>query len=717
MSSVNEGAVEELAALMGIAPSYHDIWGNLHITPPETKEALLKAMGIKDPDSALGEIRLRPWNRLLEPVLVVQERSQPSSVSVHFPLSREEEDSAVLEAALEDEGGCTETFLIKGITPAETRQIEGTRYARSEIPLERPRETGYHSLRVKVKTASRELGGTMRLIVAPEKCFVPDVHTWGISVNLYSVRSEANWGTGDLGDLRKLVRWAGKELGAGFVGLNPLHATTNQPPSGISPYSPISRLYRNPLYIDMEGVLRDYPAAREAAEREAFKAELSALRDGEFIDYRRAASLKGHVLRAAFGDFLKWHMEKGSREALDLMEYIRDEGRPLEDFATFMAIGDYMAAEGARPEACRDCDAPGVEAFRDEHSDDVLFHQFLQWLIHRQMEDVRREADGMAIGIFNDLAVGSVGEGSDAWSHPGLFATGVSAGAPPDAFSPGGQLWYFPPLIPERLRESGYELFIQTIRKNLRDARALRVDHSLGLFRLFWVPEGKEPVEGTYVRYPYEDLLGIIALESARSGSAVIAEDLGTVGEEVREQLERHGMLSYRLFYFERDWSTGAFLPPEAYPPLSISAVTTHDLPTLRGFWAGRDIEVKRGLGLYRDEEDLKMDTAVRERDRELMLSALEAALPGDVAENAREDPHMTPGLSLSIHRFLARTPSALVAANLDDIIFEKDQQNLPGMLASHPNWSRKSGKSLEEILMSPHALELARMYKEEKRA
>jgi 4-alpha-glucanotransferase len=711
--------VEELAALMGIAPSYHDIWGNLHDTPLETKRTILKAMGIKDPAPVLGEMRLRPWNRLLEPVLVVQMGSLPASVPVHLPLSGEEEDKAVLEAVLEEEGGGGETLLIRGITPSETREIEGTRYARAEIPLAQPKDIGYHSLRVRVKTTSRELDGAMRLIVAPERCFVPDVHTWGISVNLYSVRSRANWGTGDLGDLKKLVRWAGKELGAGFVGINPLHATTNQPPSGISPYCPISRLYRNPIYIDMESVLRDYPGAREAAEGEEFRAELSALRNGDLIDYGRAAALKGRGLRAAFGDFLARHMETGSSEARDLMEYVKEEGRPLEDFATFMAIGDYLAAEvaGAWPEAYRDRDAPGVEAFRGEHRDEVLFHQFLQWLIHRQMEDVRREAAGMAIGILNDLAVGSAGEGSDAWGHPGLFARGVSAGAPPDAFSPEGQIWDFPPLIPERLRESGYELFIQTIRKNLRGARALRVDHSLGLFRLFWVPEGKAPVEGTYVRYPFEDLLGIIALESTRVGSAVIAEDLGTVGQEVREQLQRFGMLSYRLFYFERDWSTGAFLPPGAYPPLAISAATTHDLPTLSGFWGGRDIEVKRGLGLYHDKGDLNKDTAGRERDKEFMLSALEAALPGDVAENARKDPEMTPGLSLSVHRFLARTPSALVAASLDDIIFEKDQQNLPGMLAGYPNWQRKSGKGLEKILMSPHALELARMFKEEKRA
>jgi (1->4)-alpha-D-glucan 1-alpha-D-glucosylmutase len=323
----------------------------------------------------------------------------------------------------------------------------------------------------------------------------------------------------------------------------------------------------------------------------------------------------------------------------------------------------------------------------------------------------------MDIGLYTDFAVGSSGGGSDAWGYPGLFAMGVTAGAPPDAFSIKGQDWGFPPLIPEMARESGYELFIRTIRQNMRHAGALRVDHALGLFRLFWIPGGMTPEEGAYVRYPYEDLLRIIALESVRNRAVIIAEDLGTIGEKVREALDSSGMLSYRLFYFERDWPNPMFLPPGTYPEMALTAVNTHDLPTLSGYWAGRDIEVKRRLGIYPDEEALRKDLEERGRDRQYMLDALGEFLPVGFPRSAAEVPEMTPELSLAVHAFLARTPSRLVSVSLEDIQGALDQQNLPGLAKGHPNWRRKAPLMLQELMAGGQARAIAGVFRRESRS
>jgi len=712
--------IDELAALLGISPHYYDIWGTLHVTGLATKESILRAMGIEDTARELKERRLRPWNRLVEPVMVATLGSCPSTLPLHFPLSAGEESGTKITLVLTDEKGASRETRLRGITPAAEKSLDGVRHVRVEAPFEPPSKIGYYSLGVRVTAPSGELSGEMRLIVAPERCFVPEIRTWGINVNLYSIRSRGYWGVGDLGDLRELIRWARDELKAGFLSINPLHATANRPPYEISPYAPISRLYRNTIYADMKSVFSALPGARKVMESGDLARELASLRDGELIDYERASALKLKALRVAFEEFRNEHLEARSPEARDFAAYVEAEGKALERFASYMALEERFGESGGGwqswPPEYRDPEGEAVGEFKRAHPGEILFHQFVQWLLERQLRDAMEQARAMALGIASDLAVGSMAGGSDAWSYPGLFAFGVSAGAPPDSFSPGGQRWNFPPLIPEKLRENGYEIFIQTIRKNLAGAGAVRVDHALGLFRLFWIPEGRPPGEGTYVRYPYEDLLRIIALESARSGTAVIAEDLGTIGDEVREALRRFGMLSYRLFYFERDWSKGIFLPPGSYPDLAISAVNTHDLPTLAGFWEGRDIQLKKILGLYPDVEAADREERARERERQLMLDALGDFLPAGFPRDASLVPGMDPGLSLSIHRFLARTPSRLVAASLDDVLFAEDQQNLPGIWDAH-NWRRKSVADLDGVIGNGFARELADMFRQEGRA
>jgi 4-alpha-glucanotransferase len=713
--------LDRLASLAGIEPMYYDIWGNKHHTSHDAKRAILSSMGIEVIEAELHRRLNAKWLRLMEPTLVVPVSKQPPTIRIHLPLEEGCEKDVRVSLSVEDEDGRKDIHEIEGIKASATREIDGMRYVRAELLNRTDRDLGYYGVRVLCVTPSGEHSARMRLIVTPEACYEPQGRRWGIYANLYALRSARNWGVGDLTDLRDVLRWAGSDLGADFVGINPLHAINNRMPYGISPYSSTSRLYANFIYLDLEKISAGAEFRKLIASPE-FKAEIEALRRSDLIDYEGVAALKMRALEAAFKDFLKRHLRTGTSLAEAFRGYVASEGKPLEDFATFSALEEHLRAKDPGlytwqdwPEECRSAESPAVGEFKREHGDQVLFHQYVQWLMDRQLREASDEAKsiGMGVGIYADLAVGSSGSGSDAWSFPEVFGFGMEAGAPPDNFSLNGQSWGFPPLIPERLRETGYELFVQTIRKNLKYSGALRIDHALGLFRLFWVPRGMSPKEGTYVRYPHEDLLRIIALESVRNKAVIIAEDLGTVSDEIREALLDFGMLSYRLFYFERDWKRNVFRRPEEYPERALTAVTTHDLPTLRGYWEGHDMEVKKALGLYPDEEAYRNDVAGRKRDRERIIEALGHCLP----EGYEPPEKMTPELSLCVHRHIGRSPAKLAVAALDDILGVLDQQNMPGTIDAHPNWRQKYPEPVEEVFKNRHARDLARMFREEGRA
>jgi len=320
----------------------------------------------------------------------------------------------------------------------------------------------------------------------------------------------------------------------------------------------------------------------------------------------------------------------------------------------------------------------------------------------------------MAAGLYGDLAIGAIESGSDGWTYQDVLAEQVTVGCPPDDFNHNGQDWGFPPMIPDKLRESGYELFIRTIRKNMEHMGALRIDHALGLFRLFWIPKGMSPLDGAYVRCNAEDLLRIIALESVRNRTLVIGEDLGTITDEARRMLQRFGILSYRLFYFERNYPDPSFMPPERYPAMALSAITTHDLPTLSGYWSGRDLDLKKQLRIISDEQAYVRQKNDRQRDRNLVLKALEmhGILPGSPAGGPSGIPPMTPELCCAVYQYLSISPAKLALVSLDDVIGTIDQQNLPGTISEYPNWRQKAPLSLEEIMADPRWLNLAKMFR-----
>jgi 4-alpha-glucanotransferase len=544
--------------------------------------------------------------------------------------------------------------------PGRLRLEDGTTLAVGRsLPPDLP--LGYHDLEVPD-------GGTpVRLIVSPGRCPLPDgLRAWGWAVQLYAVRSAQSWGIGDLADLRRLGRRSAS-LGAGFMLVNPLHAPIPVTPPQDSPYFPSSRRFLNPLYLRIEEV----PGAADlGAVLDRAAAEGHALNADRRIDRGRAWNLKLHTLERIWPRFASPELES----------FIRERGTALRDFAIFSVLAEQHAAGWRRwPSEYRRPGSPAVARFAADQADRVRFHQWLQWLLDRQLAS----ASGAA-RLMHDLPIGVDPEGADAWVWQDLLADGITIGAPPDRFNSRGQDWGLPAFVPQRLRERRYEPFVETIRASLRHAGGLRIDHVMGLFRLFWIPRGRSPVDGAYVRYPADELLAVVALESHRAGAVIVGEDLGTVERGVRETLAARRLLSYRVSWFESD-------PPDRYPRLSLAAITNHDLPTIAGLWTGSEIAEQQAL-------NLSPDTGALGR-----LARSLAVLTG-LAEGAP-----TAAVIEAAHRRLAEAPSVLVVATLEDALGVAERPNTPGTSVERRNWSLALPEPLERMETHPLTLAVAR--------
>ena len=736
-----QALLDALADAYGIDSEYCDIWGHRHTTSLETQRAILVAMGVpaateEDLQRELAEHRDRPWRAACDPVLVVRNNAADVRWSFRLPAEEEEESSVRVRWEIRDEGGrlCHKAEGAPSLRPAESRVVDGRRHIRLELPLPLGLEIGYYDLAAYAVTPKRFIDGALRLIVVPDQCYVPPSFleggkTWGLALQLYALRSARNWGIGDFSDLAQVVEWAASDLKAGIVGLNPLHALKNSRPYHISPYAPDSRFYLNMLYVDVEQIpdYQESVEARQWVEGGAGCSTLQALRADDMVDYDGVAAAKQAILEICFASFQEKHFSPShegtgpqpiTERARAFQRYVREEGEPLEHFALFQVLTEAMRREHPDvwvwhewPEGYCDLKSPAVAAFGASHPSRIRFYKYVQWVVSEQLRQVaeRARALGMPIGLFHDLALGSDRSGADAWIFQGLFVLGADCGCPPDAFSPEGQNWSFPPVNPHRLRETGYRMFVDLLRHNLRFGGALRIDHVMALFRLFWIPRGLPASAGAYVRYPVEDLLGILALESIRHQALIVGEDLGTVPDEVRDRLGAACVLSYRVLYFER-WDDGTEKPPSAYPAQALAVVTTHDLPTLAGFWAGQDIEARARVGSYPNNTAKRGAWEERFRDKLRIWNALktEHLLPAGLPDDLAAVPVMTPELCAAIHTYLARTPSWVVLAALDDVVGEVAQMNLPGTLDEYPNWSRKVSIALESLRADPRPKALA---------
>ncbi|MCC2641764.1 MAG: 4-alpha-glucanotransferase [Nitrospira sp.] len=539
---------------------------------------------------------------------------------------------------------------------------------RNRLPEDLP--VGYHRL-----TPLDESGRSVRVIVSPEHCHLPpDFRIWGLSAQLYAARSRKSWGMGDLGDLRRLTKWA-QRLGAGMFLVNPLLAAQPLVPQEASPYSPSSRRYLNPLYLRIE----DLPgAAGLGRDLQRLAAAGQALNEDRHIDRDQVFRLKQEALQRLWPSF------KGEP---DFERFRAAEGEQLHQFALFCTLAERHGANWRQwPAAYRRPDTTEVQRFAETESERLRFHEWLQWLMNRQLASASQ-----SVPLVQDLPVGFSPDGADAWVWQDVIAGDMTVGAPPDLYSAEGQDWGLPPFIPHRLREAAYEPFIQTIRAVLRHAGGLRIDHVMGLFRLWWVPQGRKPKDGAYVRYRADEFLAIIAVESRRAEAVVVGEDLGTVEEGVRETLAEQNVLSYRLLWFEDS-------PPSEYPEKALAAVTTHDLPTLAGIWTGADFEAQRQAGV-------KPDHSASEQFRRKLVETCGVEAGADV----------TVAITKTFEQ-LAEAPSAIVMAELEALCVVNERPNMPSATGTYPNWSLALPTPIEELESAELPRRLAHILNRRKR-
>lgn len=709
--------LRDLARAAGVELGYYDIYGTCHEAADDTLIALLGALGLAaasedEARDSLDRLRAEAWSRAVPPITVLRQ-GQPFAVPLALPRPAL---TAPLDwrLALEDGGrrdGVAEAGTLTAIDSLAEADVTLDRVA---LPLPADLPPGYHRLEIGPPEvdagapADEALAGVV--VVAPPRCYLPPAledggRVWGIGCQLYSLRSAGNWGIGDFADLTRLGTETGRRGGA-TVGLNPLHALFPNKPGDASPYSPNSRLYLNPLYIALEDVpeAATCPAVREALDDPDVRARLEKARASSLVDYEAVAALKRPVLDRLFAAF-EADAPAERRTAFDA--FVAEGGQRLHRFAVFQALQEaHPGLPWPRwPESLHDCTSSAVDAFAEQNAAAVRKHLWLQFESDRQLGAACRalQEAGGSIGLYRDLAVGVNPDGADAWMDPDAYVRTARFGAPPDDLGPLGQDWGLPPLDPHALRRNAYAPFVDMLRANMRHAGALRIDHAMALQHLFWIPPGKQAVDGVYVSYSMDDLMGILALESHRNRCLVIGEDLGTVPEGFRERMHEENVLSYRLLYFER-YDTGLFKRPDAYPVQALATATSHDMATIPGNWQGWDIALRHRLELTRPEQSEEGDMAARASDRRALVAALvdQGLLPVDFPTDRDIAPDRLAELTLACHRFLARTPSQVMLVNIDDLAGEVAQVNVPGTVNEYPNWSRRLAIPLEDLVSSP---------------
>ena len=705
--------IERLARLRGIGDAYHDYRGELRYFSLETKRELLRAMGcaVDDPDalaSDLSRLEVALWRRFLPPVAV----AHSERIGIDINVTAREFGSSLLWSVRFEDGsrreGVTSTADCAEIWRGE---IEGSWITRRRLELPCDLPPGYHQLEAKIAGAA---AARCLLVVSPPQCYEPAAiitgrRLWGMAVQLYTLRSSDNWGIGDFNDLQTLIRWVASH-GAGFVGLNPLHALAPSDPERSSPYSASSRHFLNVLYIAVPKVpeFQDCAAARERVAEPAIAARLRDLRCRDWVDYRGVADLKFEILALLYREFCDRHLAASTARAKAFRAFVAAGGSLLQAHARFDALDRYFratlgSASGwfSWPAEYRDVHGSAAAQFAAAHPQEVEFYAYLQWLAHEQLcnaQALAREL-GMPIGLYGDYAVGANPSGSETWEDQISYRMGAEIGAPPDPLALMGQGWGIPPQDPVVMQSQRLQGFVRLIRNNMRYYGALRLDHVMSLFRLWWVAAGRPPTEGAYVHYPLQQLLTVLSLESARSGCLVVGEDLGVVPDEMRQAMPEFGLYHYKVLLFEK--LDGRFRRPEEYTRRALATATTHDMPTLRSYWEGRDIELRRRLNLY-PSDDIESDVVrERERDRELLLASLaeQGLRPG---HPATPQDAFTAELAQAMHLFLARSAAVLVALQIEDLLGITEPVNVPGTDKEYPNWRRKITADLDDMASRP---------------
>lgn len=667
--------LEQQAVEAGIDLGYHDINGIYHATKPEVLESIVAVLDKSKPDS----------DGLYLNTMVAHENSEES---LQMPSEFHGAEAVVL---IDEADECQSLTLYPGDN--DTLWIKLPRLA-----------CGYYTL-------SAETGGKcclVRLIVAPEsvyqlKLLANGGRMNGLTMHLYSLRSERNWGIGDFTDLLNLMKYAAEKK-LDFVGINPLHALFTSKPAFASPYSPSSREWLNPIYLDIEKVgaftyneqLKNWLAQPKIRQR------IAALRVTETVTYTAVWACKRDALHMAFNAFEQDACEAAANERAAFEAFVTNKGKSLQGFGLFEALDQYYSRPGqvgwqSWPSEFHQPDGEAVEKFARNHEREIRFYMWLQWLCAEQLREVNQAAAkyGVKLGIYGDLAVGVARGSADTWLNRQDYCMDLSVGAPPDPLGPTGQNWDLPPLNPLMLKHTGYEKFAHLLRENMRLYGVLRIDHVMALCRLWWVLNGKTADFGAYVHYDAEVMFAILALESRRNRCVIIGEDLGTVPDEARHLLNRYQVFSYKVMYFSKGWN--GFQLPEEYPEQAITVISTHDVAPLAGYWTGKDLDTMFKLGTLPDAAAFQTALDEREHDKADLLDKLKetGCLGADVQMPAKADET----LLAALHKYGALSRSKLYAVQLENLLGVIDNLNVPGVTEGYPNWAQKMPVSLEDFL------------------
>jgi 4-alpha-glucanotransferase len=664
-----------------VGERYDDALGVVRIVPAATRETFITALTA--PEST----------GIARPTRVLREGDQ---LTIDVTLATEQWEENMLWTVSDDRGTVKAGTLALRDTPVSRFvQREGKTVETRRITL--PFHVASNAYRATLDVGTYGHAG-IDVIAAPARAYLPaaPARIWGLAVQLYTLRSEHNWGIGDFGDLERMCEIAG-DAGAALVGINPLHASHRSDPEAASPYAPTSRRFLNWLAIDIDAL----PEARDPDVQHYIASvidDLAALRTNPFVDYTGVAMVKAPALKLCFAAL------SGARTEA-FASYVSAGGEALKRFAIHEALVARYGRNGARwPQALRKGESEAIAGFAREEPRAIDFSMYLQWCASEQLDRVAAAARSRGVELYRDLAVGVESGGAEAWGDPDYITT-ASVGAPPDLLNTHGQDWGLPPLSPVALEREAYAAFAALLAGNMYDAGALRIDHAMSLMRLFWVPRGGQPADGAYVSYPFDDLLAILCRESVRARCMVIGEDLGTIPAGFRDKMAANNILSYRILLFERD-GNGAFLPPGDYPELALATTGTHDLPPLAGWLEGDDIALHERIGLI-DAETARQTRRARDSGVAQLRAALVAS--GDLRELVPD----TESVVLSAYRYLARSPARIVMVQIEDVLGERSPVNIPGTNREYRNWRRKLRDDLETIATDPRLERFARALRE----
>lgn len=703
---ISQTVLKQAAEVANIADSYISAWGSNAAVEEDTILSLLSALGYNttNDEALLASAEKKAKRNALAPVVVLRD-GHPREVSLYIGKSVRESD---FSWSIQTEQG---THFSGAVSEHITRdeRLDGGALVIA-LPSDLP--WGYHQLSLIRKR--RKAPYRASLIVTPQACFKQSAmeqgkKMWGPSIQLYTLKSSHNWGIGDFGDLKQLVAEIASR-GGDFVGLNPIHSLFPANPEAASPYSPSSRRWLNVLYIDVSSV-PEFALSVEAQQTVGsveFQQRLQSARDAHWVNYSEVAALKLSVLPLLFQEFKTRHLETDSERARLFLEFVEIGGESLLNQAAFDALHAQLQQQDQGiwgwpvfPEQYRKFSNQAVQDFIAQHRDQVHLYMYLQWIADCQVHEaqVLAENKGMSVGLYRDLAVGVADSGAETWADDRNLVQDVSIGAPPDVLGPLGQNWGLPPLNPETLQATGYEAYIKLLRANMQHCGALRIDHVLGLLRLWWIPKGESATQGAYIYYPVEEMLAILALESHRHQCSVIGEDLGTVPDEIVDKLREAGVYSYKVFFFETSKQDGGYLSPAHYATQSMATLCTHDMPTLRGYWHCDDLKMGKELGLYPNEDQLHglFDARLKSKQDILDSVSWHGFLPQGVGLDASRVP-MDGYLAEALQLHVAAGDSTLFSVQLEDWLEMDQPVNIPGTVNEYPNWRRKLSMDLEHL-------------------